>query len=236
MADDAFVPALASTPVARGEVIRRVVRSRNFAWQVATGVAGNIAVHVIIGWLLNVRVGHEACLYQRNAQGGTALSGEVWVDAFLTAFFVCGSQVDRVNDVRKGKLPLIAADAFPRGALALLFFRGSCTRPPSRRDHCTNVASLLTISLVWGGLWGGLTYGLLWASWLSPLGGPARGSFCLGPWAFTAARSGWTAIEAACVVAGSYLLWCTKGEGAKALQPIGALQEPLAQAAPQPAC
>lgn len=232
-ADDA-IPVLASTPVARGE-LWRVLRSRPFQRELAKGVLGNIVVHVIVGWVMNLRVHKEACFFDHR---GTVLSGEVWVDSLLTAFFVCGSQIERINDVRAGKLPLVAADAYPRGPLAVLFFRGSCVRAPSRKDHCTNLTALFSVALAWGVLWGALTYGLLYAAWALPVLTPARGPFCLSPWAFTAARAGWTAIEAGCVCAGSYLLWCTKGEGAPRK---GALVEPLAAAehgaaVPLPSC
>ena len=123
--------------VVRGHLWRRVLATKAFACQFfATGII-NVLVHILAGWLSFTNWGRapmseveDACFNKPPpapppAAGvppgpPVALSGEVWVDATLTAFFVCASQVERIKDVANGKLPLIAPDAIQQDVLIAL--------------------------------------------------------------------------------------------------------------------
>jgi hypothetical protein len=222
------VPTLLQLPpVARGEVVRRVVRTRPFCCAIMATAIGCAAVHVLVGYLSYRCWGHcpfpgdgdrQACLVLpgEQEQGGISLVSEVLVDATLTAFFVSGGMISaRVKEVRNGRLPLVLADAFPRGWLLSCMFPRCSKRggvPATRHDHLHNVGSWLGITAAFGFGWGGMTLGVLGALWALPIGGPAQVSFCMSPWAFIALRAFWSDLEAIIVASGAYILWCTRGD------------------------
>jgi hypothetical protein len=236
---------LQTATVQRGDVWRRVVRTRHFQCAIAGVAVGCASVHVFFGWLAYRNWGKRpfpppgeanACLVLpgKQHQGGIALIGEVIVDATLTAFFVSGGMLHaRINDVRAGRLPLVAPDAFPRGCLLPCLFPRCALRdgrPATRHDHCNNIKSWAAIVLVCGIGWGCLTLGLLAVLWALPVGGPARVSFCLTPWTFVAVRAVWSDVQAVIIASGCYVLWCTRGDRTDGEKPAN--REPLSPLSP----
>ena len=223
---------LAGSVVEPGQVWERVVKTPAFIIQVTITTCICAGVHVLVGWLAYRQWGKipfseagDACAVWPGHQPphGIAIDQEVFVDAFLTAFFVSSGQLQRITDVHKGKLPRVAADAFPRGRLlSCLFPRGPRVRgnqAPTRKDHSANVASWFLLALSWCFVWGGFTFVVVFVMWAAPAIGNERYWLCMSPWTFIAARAVWTSIQGAAVCAGSYILWCTRGDRAA---PVGA--------------
>ena len=140
----------------------------------------------------------------------------VFVDTFLTTFFVSGGLLpQRIRDVQFGRLPLVHPMAFPSGCvLNVLYPRGPRVRgrPPTRQDHCANLCTWFSIIAAWTILWGGTTFLALAALWASPWGGPAHESFCISPLTYLIVRASWSGLQGVLVASGAYILWCTRGE------------------------
>ena len=85
----------------------------------------------------------------------------------------------------------------------------------------------------WMVLWGGMTFLGCCVMWASPHGGP-HGTFCMSPLAYLIIRAVWTGLQGVLVCAGSYILWCTRGEHAAAHAVLGggAHREPLSPISP----
>jgi hypothetical protein len=88
----------------------------------------------------------------------------------------------------------------------------------------------------WMVLWGGMTFLGCCVMWASPHGGP-HGTFCMSPLAYLIIRAVWTGLQGVLVCAGSYILWCTRGEHAAAHSLLGvgvggAYREPLSPLSP----
>lgn len=113
---------LTSNLVGRGQVWRRVIHTGVFYRTLLAAAIGCAAVHVLFGWLVATCWGHcempsavngSACLVPPGDQEtrGISLVSEVMVDSLLTTFFVSGGQLPaRINDVKNGRLPLVATD------------------------------------------------------------------------------------------------------------------------------
>jgi len=201
-----------------GDVVRRVIRTRKFAVAITLQMIICGGVHVLVGYLQQScfgqcevpmpGVGNDACLLP--GVGRIHIISEVFIDAFLTSFFISGvSLAGRTRDVRNGTVPPVSPEAFPRGAvLSLLYPRcGPITR---RERRLANVRSWVGITITWGTLWGTFTMLTAFVLYLVPVDGPAGERFCLSPWQFIYARALWTDIEAVLVAVGSFVLWCTR--------------------------
>jgi hypothetical protein len=261
-------PLLRFAPVAAGELCLRVACTTRFLRVVSAAAITWAGVWIFVGWWQFScwgrcgfpswdSAGASACLEaSARTNHGVALVREAFVDSFLTALLTSVSlQHLIITGVRRGSLPLVMADAFPRGRLLRALFPACRVRgkPATRHDHAHNVAAALSIALVWGGLWGGLSLALWGVAQLASGGA----QLCVHPWTFIAMRASWMAIEAACVASGSYALWSTRGEAddaafrtapldlggnsssslgaggfaslsCLAVKPIGPLREPLA--------
>lgn len=231
------VPSLLSSPpITRGELARRLFCTAKFTQQAILTIVVCAGVHLLCGWLNYTQFGQFpfplandstafACLERidKRPSHGVNLITEVLADALLTAFFVSGGQLaPRIKDVQHGRLPLVAADAFPTGCCCMTLLFPPCRKrggsAATRHDHAHNVASWLSLTFVWGVGWGGLT--LAGLEVLRVAAYDAYSPLCLAPWPYLAARAVWTAIEALLVVAGSYALWCTRGEADERSLPL----------------
>ena len=170
-------------------------------------------VHILVAWGEVTNWGDhfaiDECLFRAGHPHGwsgstTKLYTGLMIDCSLTAFFTCWGQLQRMKQVQLGLLPAVPPDAFHRGALAFLFPRGVSSYPI--------MSSLIGVSLVWGVLWYALSFGILAVLWALPVAGRPGVSFCWSGTAYITIRSIFSTLEAEFVVAGSFILWCSKVE------------------------
>lgn len=225
------VPTPRDPPVLPGQVWRRACCTAHFARTVVVATCFTALLHVLVGWAqytcyltcaMPTERAADACLVlpgQTASRRGVALITEVLGDAFFCAWGVAGALLPRRRrDVRQGRLPLIAADAFPRGCLLKCAFpridpRG---RPIEPNDHPQNLKSWHAVAFSWAVGWGGMTLSLLALLWALPGAGGPRGSFCISPWAYIGVRAAWSGLESLLVASGCYVLWGTLGCEAQA--------------------
>jgi hypothetical protein len=238
MLDESPQPLLPSV-IEPGQVYERVVKTKRFWVQVISTIIACGGVHVLVGWVQFTQWGKHSfdfdatvCAVWKAHPPNVALDIEVFADSMLTAFFVSGGQMpQRIRDVQYGRLPRVLPSAFPRGRLlTCLFPRGPRIkgRPPTRHDHCANLSSWFGTAFGWMLIWGGFTFIIIFVLWAAPTVGAGQYDLCMTPWTYIIVRAIWTSIQGACVAAGSYILWMTRGE--RVLLPSA--REPLAPFSP----
>ena len=194
-------------------ILFRALTSRACVWQLLLTACGSCGVHILVAWgSLSDWNDHrpvDICLFgwthpDGYDKGGTSISETMPVDAFVVAFVVCLGAMKRMGDVQRGWVPHVPSTALHRGPLWLLFPRGSEALP--------RLSSLLGVTVVWATLWGGLALCLLSIAWASSGCAGPSGQLCMKSWTFIISRACWSTTEAVLVSAGSFLLWCSKGE------------------------
>lgn len=190
-------------------ILRDALCSSSCLWQLLLTALASIGVHLLVGWgVLTNWNDHQPipiCLFAwahpaGYSGAGTSIAQAIPVDAFLVAFIVCLFSMKRVGDVQRGLLPHVPSAVLHRGPLFVLFPRGTEVFP--------KVSSLLLVTFVWTILWTALMLGALSIAYAA--GGDR--SLCISGWTYTVARGAWGTLEALLVSAGSFLLWCSKGE------------------------
>ena len=191
------------------ELLKEVIFSQAFKVQMFLTIIVSVGLHILISWGMltnwNDHFAVKMCLFEWAHPAGysgapTCIAQTLPVDSAVVAFVVCLLSMKRIGDVQRGLLPHVPPSALHRGPLVLLFPSGTSILP--------RLSPLLGVTFVWGALWAGLGLVALTIAYAAA-GGK---SLCMSGTLYIALRTTWGTVEAALVSAGSFLLWCSKGD------------------------